>query len=413
MIAKGAFSIAYVTPHSGVTGDYVGDNFGIGGVVVKNLIMAVATKASYVPTGVMGIGFDTGESSASSGKVYPNIVDEMVTQKLISTRAYSLWLDDQEADIGTVLFGDYDSDKYSGDLVALDIQPDSLTGKITSMTVVWTSLSVTGSNNNTTFLTSDDFAEPAVLDSGKTVTYVLKDIYKSLASYFGTVESASYGTLTRCNISLYQGTLNYSFGGKDGPIISVPFSELAVPYYDGQGNPLKFDDGSTACEFGLDKSSGGTPIILGDTFLRSAYVVYDLDDTSSNVREISPGVGSLGVALRVASGATAKQTGTASISPGVANTGTATAVPTAAPQPTFGTISGVKTTTAAWDGGRSTATRQNNATTTGQGAATTSSTATAVGRSAFQPWGFVMSCVLMLFGLVTFTLTWFITRPVA
>jgi Eukaryotic aspartyl protease len=56
--------------------------------------MAVATNAAYVPRGIMGIGFDADESIASNGgKPYHNIIDVMVQQKIINTRAYSLWLD--------------------------------------------------------------------------------------------------------------------------------------------------------------------------------------------------------------------------------------------------------------------------------------------------------------------------------
>ena len=83
-----------MTPNSGVTGNYFSDDFSIGGVTIENLTMAVATEAAYVATGVMGIGFDTDESSAFQGDIYPNIIDDMVTQDLINARAYSLWLDD-------------------------------------------------------------------------------------------------------------------------------------------------------------------------------------------------------------------------------------------------------------------------------------------------------------------------------
>ena len=96
-VVQGGFSIQYDTPNSGVTGDYVQDNFGIGGMTVKNLTMAVATEADYVPTGIMGIGFDTEESIArasNEGTVYPNLIDELVNQNLITTHSYSLWLDD-------------------------------------------------------------------------------------------------------------------------------------------------------------------------------------------------------------------------------------------------------------------------------------------------------------------------------
>ena len=88
------FSIRYVTPGSEIVGNYVADDFAIGDLVVQNLTMAVATMARYVNTGVMGIGLDTNESLPPGKKAYPNIVDEMVTQGLINTRTYSLWLDD-------------------------------------------------------------------------------------------------------------------------------------------------------------------------------------------------------------------------------------------------------------------------------------------------------------------------------
>ena len=65
-----------------------------------------------------------------------------------------------------MLFGGYDTAKYSGDLGVLQIQPDAQSGNITSMTVAWTSLSLTDPTSGTTTLTDDSFAAPAVLDSG-------------------------------------------------------------------------------------------------------------------------------------------------------------------------------------------------------------------------------------------------------
>lgn len=43
----------------------------------------------------MGTGFAAGESIVSQGqKPYKNIIDMLVEQELINTRAYSLWLND-------------------------------------------------------------------------------------------------------------------------------------------------------------------------------------------------------------------------------------------------------------------------------------------------------------------------------
>ncbi len=95
VLEQGTFNIQYVTPGSDVSGDYVSDIFGLGNIQIQNLTMAVATSVKQVDTGILGIGFDTDESRVSQGgKPYRNIVDQMVDQGLINSRAYSLWLND-------------------------------------------------------------------------------------------------------------------------------------------------------------------------------------------------------------------------------------------------------------------------------------------------------------------------------
>lgn len=59
--------------------------------------MALAQQDQAVPVGIMGIGFDTDESLVTNNdsSPYPNLIDVMVNQNLINSRAYSLYLDDQ------------------------------------------------------------------------------------------------------------------------------------------------------------------------------------------------------------------------------------------------------------------------------------------------------------------------------
>lgn len=67
----------------------------MGAASVKYLTMAYATYAAYVPTGVMGIGFDTNEAiTDEGGNPYPNFVDVLVSENVTKTKAYSLWLND-------------------------------------------------------------------------------------------------------------------------------------------------------------------------------------------------------------------------------------------------------------------------------------------------------------------------------
>ena len=279
----------------------------------------------------------------------------MQSQGLISSRTYSLWLDDLEDSTGTVLFGGYDTAKYVGDLTLLDIQPDEQTGEIDSMTVAWTSLALTD-DSGSTLITPDDFPLPAVLDSGTTLTVIPSDLFEQLSDYFGAVPDESYGNLVDCGIGGANGSLDFEFGG--GPIISVPFVELAVPAFDDDGNPLQFDDGTPACQFGVDQSPDGISILLGDTFLRSAYVVYDLDaqqigiaqtnfnTTDSNIVEIGGNSSNPIPSASAATGVTAAQSATKLVGPGNSATITGSA-PTGHPTSAGGigshTLSGVHT----------------------------------------------------------------------
>ncbi|KAN0077578.1 Aspartic peptidase domain containing protein [Elaphomyces granulatus] len=321
---KGGFSIKYDTPNSIVKGDYFNDTFSIGSITLRNLTMAVADEVESVATGIMGIGFDAGESivSQQGGQPYHNIMDAMVAQGIIQTRAYSLWLNDLAAPDGSILFGGYDKAKFKGDLTAVPMQPDSQSGQVTTMTVAWTSFSVTDPQSGTTTFTSNNFAEPAILDSGTSLTYLPTDLFNQVANIFDVIDDPEFSPgLVDCEaFDEYKGTIDFGFGGPGGPVISVPLSQLALPLLNSKGKPMHFSNGKPACQFGLGPLTEDMPILFGDTFLRSAYVVYDLDNkqiaiaptvvntTESNIVEI--GQGDAAPTWNVANAVAATQTAT-------------------------------------------------------------------------------------------------------
>lgn len=97
---------------------------------------------------------------------------------------------------------------------------------------------------------------------------------------FGAVDDTSGTGLVYINCEHLDNknfTFDFQFGGNDGPIIQVPIDEMVldnVKQYIELGldvPSLPFDN---VCSFGLQGSSDY--YLLGDTFLRSAYVVYDL-----------------------------------------------------------------------------------------------------------------------------------------
>lgn len=312
------FAIRYVTPGSAVQGSYFNDDFGIVGLEplkLHNITMAIAEQAAGVQIGIMGIGLDTNEARSNNGTTYLNFIDQMVKQDKINSRSYSLWLDglrewhptspshdtkllSTDASTGTILFGGYDRAKYHGNLTHLKIQADIESGTFNTMTVAWTSLSVTNPNG-INYLTPLNFSSLAILDAGTTFTGVPTALFAQLAAYFDVVQNETYGYLVRCNVSDYLGSIDFGFGGSAEPTISINYSEFVIPPYNSTNNPVMFPDGSEACLFGMFPIADGEQILFGDTFLRSAYVVYNLDEleisiaptnfgsTSSDIIEIS------------------------------------------------------------------------------------------------------------------------------
>jgi elongation factor G len=96
VVGEGDFDIEYLDGSSS-RGDYFTDIFEIGGATLQNMTMGlgISTDISY---GLVGVGYATNEAivgnSQSLSSVYPNLPVHMVNEGLISTVAYSLWLND-------------------------------------------------------------------------------------------------------------------------------------------------------------------------------------------------------------------------------------------------------------------------------------------------------------------------------
>jgi hypothetical protein len=148
---------------------------------------------------------------------------------------------------------------------------------VTSFTVAWTSLSAT-SSSGTDVLTPSDFAEPTILDSGTTITLLPDQLAEQIFSELGAEINEQLGAvIVPCDLEKNTGTINYSFGGPGGPTIKVQMSQLVLPLTTTTGQVPKYSNGQTVCQLGI-QPAGQLPTLFGDTFLRSAYVVYDLEN---------------------------------------------------------------------------------------------------------------------------------------
>jgi len=156
--------------------------------------------------------------------------------------------------------------------------PSADTGVIDRFTVAFTSLSISSPSGSDT-LTPSGYAQPVVLDSGTTWTYLPDELAQAIFNEVGAIFYPEDGiTLCSCGIGTVDGTLSFGFAGADGPVIKVPISEMVYPLTYPNGTSFDLTPGTPICVFGIGPASalGDSPILFGDTLLRSAYVVYDL-----------------------------------------------------------------------------------------------------------------------------------------
>src|SRR5271170_690523 len=214
----------------------------------------------------MGIGYPGNEAILSFNlSAYPTLLDHMVSQKLVESRTYSLYLDDLQASTGNIIFGGVDLKKFDAPLRTVPINEDQ--GTFTDFYISLTGISITRSNGHTTSIgRSSSYPLNAVLDSGTTYMLLPTTVARSLAAYLGGKFDKSSGLFSLPNCELQSavetGFVTFEFSGIK---INVPFNELALP------------DDNGGCFLGFEDGGSDAPCAtLGDTFLRSAYVVYDL-----------------------------------------------------------------------------------------------------------------------------------------
>lgn len=248
------FNISYFTPGDFAAGDWAHD------------VVTPEHDEGPNPLGVMGLSFP---SSGAAGTV----LDSLLALDVIGRRSFGLYLDDIQASKGSLLFGAVDKEKYTGDLFALPVQGDPTYG-VRSYEAALTRVSFTDETGNVTDLTPDGFEGTMNLDSGTADVWIDSRIFTRIALGFGAV-SNEHGYFVPCTLKQMPGSINYELGGVDGITINVPTSQLfSIDTYEGAGE--RDDAAGCRLNFNPIMTSSG---MLGDSFLRSAYVVYDMDNS--------------------------------------------------------------------------------------------------------------------------------------
>jgi len=294
VVAKGGFEVVYIN-NDKATGDQVQDVLHIGGdgnqaIIIDDLQFGLV-KETTVDTGILGLGYSSNESG------HPSILDKLKSAGHIAARAYSLYLDDYSSDTGSLLLGGIDRSSFIGTIQTIDvipIQPGNYGHFLVGLDSIVANFSASSSGTSQGLYESQvASSSPSLcvaLDSGTTISYLPLTLVQNIWTYFGVFnDTANSGVgLVDCTLATRSAGLTIDFQftntgsvGIQGPVIKVPFREFILDNVKGSSSGgdinlppnLGFEQ---ACAFGLLGSSSSSLPILGQNFLRSAYVVHDL-----------------------------------------------------------------------------------------------------------------------------------------
>ena len=279
-----AFNVSFVDG-SAAAGDYATDAFNFSGQAIKSLQFGIG-YTSTSNGGVLGLGYAAGEAGVKRAGLQPyaNLPQKLVDEGIINTNAYSLWLNNLDASTGSILFGGVDRGKFRGTLQTLPIVQQQ--NAYTDFIIVLTGMGANGTNGSI----FQNANVPVLLDSGSSLMYLPDNVVNMMYKTYNTQWDPTHrAAIVDCNIANQPGSLEFSFSGVT---ISVPMKELVIGVDYQKGQPI--------CSLGIGPA-GKSVAILGDTFLRSAYVVYDLtnnkislaqtkfNSTTQDIQEIQSG----------------------------------------------------------------------------------------------------------------------------
>jgi hypothetical protein len=290
-----------LTPDLAVIGKYYNDTVSIGALpslpdaefAVGNLPALLTSQGNW---GIFGFGSRFSEV-VYSGLTSPYRGNESYTYTPLweryalaspsRTRKFSVWLNQQSASRGSVLFGAEDSSKYTG---ALQNVPINLrNGKLSGWNVNVTGVIRVSENGAKARMTQGNYSTDYTLDTGSPNMYVPTALYEAVVKGLNATDIINGAPYVECGLRETLGEyLEFGFGiedddksgrsGKHQAKIRVPYSEIIYPF----GTPVtvppvRNKDGVEMCYFGMVPGDG--PVrLLGASFLRSAYLVFDAED---------------------------------------------------------------------------------------------------------------------------------------
>ncbi|KAI9266235.1 aspartic peptidase domain-containing protein [Helicostylum pulchrum] len=268
---------------------------------IANKITNLAKSDTPTANGILGLGYPKLTASSSKGLgVYNPFVFSLAAQNIIADPIFSIYLNSAAATgwSGEIIFGGVDHTKYTGNLTympvvsltaakknnnkrALDnINNSNYYWMVNAQGVSIQDGSNTAANLDLKFASTGAF----ILDTGTTLTYLptalAQQLVAAAAGSNGYQMDAGSGTyLVDCDAASETASFVMNMAASNDPnaepiTLSIPLSQLFIPL-DSTSRST-----STKCLFGIAPSDsvglGKNMYLVGDSVLRSAYMVFDM-----------------------------------------------------------------------------------------------------------------------------------------
>lgn len=245
-----SFKIGYLDG-SGALGDYYTDDFSLLKLqpLLKDFQFAVVDEAKFSGPGILGVSSKAVETTPNK---YDNLPFALQEAGITPKASYSLFLGSENGDKGTIIFGGIDKNKYEGELKKYLI-PDN--DDALSLNVVSQSIDGKDYNETTKYL----------LDLGTSWNLWPEEVYNNTVTALNATKKDD-SHVADCNQPTDK-FLEFNFGEN---LIQVSYKDLLVEW---NGDCL------------LGAQPGQKTFILGDVFLRKAYVYYDLSNKEISVAQ--------------------------------------------------------------------------------------------------------------------------------
>lgn len=273
------------------------------------LLATTTSSKDVTANGILGLGYPKLTAASSKGQgVYNPFVFNLVANNVISDPVFSIYLNKASSYgwVGEIIFGGVDSSKYTGNITYLPVASLSSTKSSSSnkkratlpkndsnyywmvgaqgvaVTNSSSSASTTNGTSSSNILDlSFSTASAFILDTGTTLTYLPSKIAQQVVEAFAgqdyTIDAGSGAYIISCSAAKSTTQFELKMGSSasaDPVVLSVPASQLVIPL------DAETADAANYCLFGIAPTSsssvGSNLYLVGDSVLRSTYMVYDM-----------------------------------------------------------------------------------------------------------------------------------------